>query len=93
MSNVSAASAGNRFLQVSADAERARAAAGQDDCMDAVVVVGSFESAAKIFIHRQGQRVELFRPVDPDRRDMPILGQINGHLDGPTDLELTHFLK
>ena len=74
----------NGFLQIGADAERASPAAGQNDGPDAIVVLAALKARPRSSYIAKRQRIELVRPVDADRGDMPILGQIDRHLDRPT---------
>ena len=70
MSNRVRGKRGNGFRQVGADAEGAIAGAGQHDDMDPIVAARFIEGAAEIVIHGKRQRIEFFRPVEADRRDM-----------------------
>ena len=79
MSMISAASAGIELAEVGADAEGPFTRAGQDERPNPIVGVRFMKRTAEIIVHRQRQRIQLVRPVDPNRRHAAIPDEIDGH--------------
>ena len=76
----------NGLGEVSADAEGALTRAGQDDRPNLVVGIHFMECTTEIVVHRQGQRIQFFRPVDANRRDVAIPDEIDRHQTAPDAL-------
>ncbi len=80
MSNRPEASAGNGFVEIRADAERAVSGSGEHDHMHPIVAPSVGKGAPEILVHGQRQRVELFRPCEADGGDCTVIRHIDCHV-------------